>query len=284
MRFFTVAWFVIWLACLVFLLASNSWLATFLYAYSLYVIIGIGHNYSHKNSQWGKVMDLTAYPLHIWQGSHCFSHHTYANLERDIEIIAFEPLIYFLSSQPQNSKITILAQIFVLLFSPVGAIVGLVDIITGAEKFRASIIAIPAQFLLAFLFNGGDGLLKMTAAHVINGVLFMALSFPSHRSQGVWTEGDPNPTRDYAIHTIQTTADHSKGMSFLGSMLLFQGFTDHVGHHLFPTADHSKMPLIKPFILEACREMNLEHMYPTHSFVKLFIGYFPFLMRKRPGN
>lgn len=100
MKMFVVVWFAIWGASLVYLLRANSWVGAVAYAYCLYVMISIGHNYSHRNSRLGSVMDLTAYPRHLWIVSHCLSHHNYLNLELDLEIIAFEPFLYFLTSQP----------------------------------------------------------------------------------------------------------------------------------------------------------------------------------------
>lgn len=67
-------------------------------------------------------------------------------------------------------------------------------------------------------------------------------------------------------------------------MLLYQGFTNHAAHHLFPTVDFSKLWLINPLIKEACREMKLEHLYPTHSFGELLSGYTQFLVRKKPSQ
>lgn len=141
---------------------------------------------------------------------------------------------------------------------------------------------LPAQFGLAYYAHGSSGLLMMMVAHAINSILFMQFTFPTHRSAGIWTEGDPNPNRDFAIHTLKTTADHSQGISLLGSLLLFQGFTDHVAHHLFPTVDRAKLPLITPLIREACQEMNLQHLYPTHHFRDILFGYFSFLVRSKP--
>lgn len=67
-------------------------------------------------------------------------------------------------------------------------------------------------------------------------------------------------------------------------MLIFQGFTDHVAHHLFPTVDRSKLPLITPLIVETCREMKLSHLYTTHHFSTIFWDFFKFLCRKKPNH
>lgn len=207
MRMFAVVWFAVSLACLAFLLTSNSWMAALLYGYSLYALIGVGHNYSHRNSQWGRVMDLTAYPRHLWQVSHCLSHHSYANLELDLEVITFEPFLYFLTSQPKNPKAVLFYQFVFFSTTPLLLfITQIVDVVIGREHFRIEQLLLPAQFGLAYYLHGGSGLLLMAVAHILNGILFMQFSFPTHRTLGVWTEGDPNPTRDFAIHTLRVVA------------------------------------------------------------------------------
>lgn len=53
-------------------------------------------------------MDFTSFPSHFWKTTHNLSHHTYTNLETDIEITAFEPFsTYFLTSQKENKKFAI---------------------------------------------------------------------------------------------------------------------------------------------------------------------------------
>lgn len=70
------------------------------------------------------------------------------------------------------------------------------------------------------------------------------MSFPAHRSQYSWTEGDINPQRDYGLHTLITTCDHHRNLNLFTSFLIFQGFNNHVVHHLFPIIDISKFYLL----------------------------------------
>jgi hypothetical protein len=89
MYLFVGLWLMLWIGSLAWLYTSNSWLSIIVYSYVLYVMIGIGHNYSHRNNKLSFAMDLTGYPQHSWTISHCLSHHNYTNLEMDLEIIAF---------------------------------------------------------------------------------------------------------------------------------------------------------------------------------------------------
>lgn len=121
----------------------------------------------------------------------------------------------------------------------------------------------------------------MWVVHALNFIATMMFSFPTHRSKQVWTEGDGDGTRDFAVHILKATLSHNEGISFGRSILMYQGFTDHVAHHLFPTVDHSKLHLVTPLVLETCREEGLNHLYSTHSFSSIFWGQYAFLFRKK---
>lgn len=120
-----------------YLLVENSWTAVLLYAFFQYTAVGIGHEYSHRNSWLGTAMDLSLYSKQQWVVSHCLSHHNYTNLEMDLEIIAFEPFVYFLTSQPENPFWALILQLLLAVVSVfLMPLQLLMDIIKGIEPFR----------------------------------------------------------------------------------------------------------------------------------------------------
>lgn len=125
--------------------------------------------------------------------------------------------------------------------------------VMGKDKIRPQEVLLPAEFLIAYLVSGSSGLLSVYIAHAISTSMVAVLTFPIHRNKGLWTEGDANPTRDFGIQILRTTAEHNRGLSLLGSLLIFEGFTDHVAHHMFPTIDHSKLHIATEIIHETCR-------------------------------
>jgi fatty acid desaturase len=54
--------------------------------------------------------------------------------------------------------------------------------------------------------------------------------------------------------------DNEVGWNPFVSFLFFSGFNIHIAHHLFPTIDHSKLPLVNKIVVEelkgACIHYN----------------------------
>ena len=75
--------------------------------------------------------------------------------------------------------------------------------------------------------------------HAVSMMGLCYLSFPNHRSDQSWTEGDEGAARDFGEHILLTTKDHSVSLPPFFSFMFFQGFNEHVVHHLFPTVDKS---------------------------------------------
>lgn len=245
---FSTLWVILWILNLCWVVMSPSLISVLPYSYILYVMIGVGHNYCHRNSRWRYALDLTGYPHHLWRVTHCLSHHTYTNMMIDLEITAFMPFIYFLSCQPANNKLTPYYQFLILAAAPLLLLIeSLTGIIKGRPKIKITHLIFTTQLALAYVISGTHGLLSMLAAHGIVGIL-LGLTFPVHRSKGLWTEGDSKHSKDFAIHMLSTTADHNKNLSFVESMLRFEGFTDHAAHHMFPTVDKSKLYLLNNVI------------------------------------
>lgn len=84
MKIFCTVALLCWIWAFVNAVVNPNILNTIIFGYALYVMIGVGHNYSHKGNVWGYCLDLTSYPQHLWNITHCLSHHPYCNLEMDL--------------------------------------------------------------------------------------------------------------------------------------------------------------------------------------------------------
>lgn len=70
---------VFWLLSFILLCNNlNIWMCL-IYTYSLYLMLGVGHNYSHQNSILKHAFDPTFIAYKDWMVSHGLSHHTYCN-------------------------------------------------------------------------------------------------------------------------------------------------------------------------------------------------------------
>ena len=61
----------------------NIW-SSLLFAYSLFLMIGLGHNFSHQNNLLKHAFDPTWVTYKDWMVSHGLSHHTYTNTKDDL--------------------------------------------------------------------------------------------------------------------------------------------------------------------------------------------------------
>ena len=99
----------------------QNWPSILFCGFMCFGLIGVGHNFLHQPpSLWYNVMDFTAVPSKDWTVSHSLSHHTYANLEIDLEIKVFEPFIYYLTIQPQNPKLAVVYLLLIQFIIPLG--------------------------------------------------------------------------------------------------------------------------------------------------------------------
>ena len=97
--------------------------------------------------------------------------------------------------------------------------------------------------------------------HACSMLVMVFMTFPDHRSTGIWTDGDPDGAREFGAHMMLTTRDHDRKLPTFLSLLLFQGFNQHVFHHWFPTVDKSQFYRLDHIIDETVREFGLENLY-----------------------
>lgn len=247
-------------------------------------MLGIGHNFIHqKPSLFRFCADLTLFGSYQWTISHALSHHTYANLELDIEIDAIEPFIYYLSNKPKNPIINIfLGHILFFFIGIFNYIRRFLFFFLGKDKLQPENIIPFVEFLIIWS-NASSFSWALQLWVIMHGCASFHLilaTFPNHRTSNHWSEGDPNPVKGYAEHTILTTSDHSCGLPLILAYLLFGGFNDHILHHLLPTIDRSVLLTMKPVLIEECDKFGID--YKESEFIKNFIGVYVGFFRNKP--
>jgi hypothetical protein len=94
--------------------------------------------------------------------------------------------------------------------------------------------------------------------HCVSGYVLTWFTFPVHRTDECWTEGD-KPVMDFGEHLMVSTHDHSLRINRFFQYLFFAGFNDHVLHHLFPTIDGSKLKLVRDIFEFTINEFDLDY-------------------------
>eukprot|EP00730_Choanoeca_flexa_P016095 TRINITY_DN7539_c0_g1_i2.p1 TRINITY_DN7539_c0_g1~~TRINITY_DN7539_c0_g1_i2.p1 ORF type:complete len:446 (+),score=84.13 TRINITY_DN7539_c0_g1_i2:51-1388(+) len=242
---------------------SGSYLAAIFTGITLLVMMGIGHNFLHQQDRLLRfALDLSVFGHHEWRISHVLSHHSYPNLDIDIEASQLEPWATFMRNQPKNNAIAYVTWVVAFAFIPLVELARcFITTVTG--KGRVEFAIKPIQLAILIHFNGylhGFGLFWLM--HDVAFWLLFTISFPVHRSEYGWTEGcQPvvDEQLDFGRHTVQTTQDYATGYGLVAKIFVFGSFNDHIAHHLFPTVDLSKQALVRPVILAAMKEHNVPY-------------------------
>lgn len=85
---------------------------------------------------------------------------------------------------------------------------------------------------------------------------------------------------DWGIHQFNTSVERNEPMDNI--FLTLATFGDHTLHHLFPTLDHSLIPLLQDIFNETCKEFGLE--LTPKSFTTIILGQFKQLVRVTPNS
>lgn len=81
-----IAWSIVLFCIFSFVLFSKNLniLTCVLYSYSLFLMLGVGHNFSHQNHILKHAFDPVWITYKDWMVSHGLSHHTYPNTKLDL--------------------------------------------------------------------------------------------------------------------------------------------------------------------------------------------------------
>eukprot|EP01084_Bolivina_argentea_P200159 342311_1 len=111
----------IWLISFYFLVLSPSIYRALIAGFCLHPLVGIGHNFLHQadnkgifgiETYWRYVVNLSFYDVYEFKVHHAISHHTWINLDCDLEVSALEPIMNFMTNAPTNF-------IFIYIYGPI---------------------------------------------------------------------------------------------------------------------------------------------------------------------
>ena len=97
-----------------------------------------------------------------------------------------------------------------------------------------------------------------------------------HHDPLIWCEGDKIvDTVDWGIFQILSVARFETVYNSL--FLTSTTFGNHALHHLLPTVDHSKLPLVWPTYVETCKEFGIdfkdEWFKPRGTKIPMIMGW-----------
>lgn len=255
----------------------------------LNALMGVGHNAMHTVPSWWRyLMDLSLFSSQEWMISHCISHHHYPGSQVDFEVAAIEPFIHSLYSGPPSNRFLPFYLWWVL------CILGPFEVLArGMNVFLLRVQPLRWENLLPFMELGflmmkggggvGGGLGKWLVMHVVASVLMGLQALPLHHSEHAWTDGKDEPARspslpasfppslprcpggpiDFGVHALRATQDYDiSELPLLAKLVLFP-FNHHRLHHLLPSVDESRLPLLEGALKEICEEVGVKYVvYP----------------------
>ena len=226
------------------------------------------------------MFDLTGYSSYEWRISHAISHHTFPNTMIDYEVSMIEPfLMTFDENKLQKNWIQKNLVVFyfpALFFFPVvvDSLKRIFNLLTKKTSFLKTNLFVYFEVFLFCYSMGWKGLYLFFVIKAISS-WFISLSLQSHHNFYAWNEGEKIPpclskTRDWGIFQVVSSADHSLNWHFIPALLVFGLLHDHALHHLFPTLDHSRIPMLRKELEETCKEFDVP--YKSHHFFNMFTG------------
>eukprot|EP00755_Sulcionema_specki_P014615 Sspe_Gene.57200::Locus_31399_Transcript_1_1_Confidence_1.000_Length_1387::g.57200::m.57200 len=274
----TVATVLAFLVLLFLSSAQRSYGIGLLAGVCVQLLISLGHNFFHmRDTPWRFAFDLTFFSSTRWRITHAISHHPYANLEIDIEASLLEPLIAYMRLHPTNGPwVYVTWHIVNFLIGPLEFLVGGVKGLANGEG-HVTDLAVPIQWIFSWAVSG-DAWFAAKLLFLIHGFgvyLLILFSTVPHRTLYGWTEGCPNPAKDFAEHIIKTTQDYAVHAPYPVRVLL--GFNDHVVHHLFPTIDLANHSRVRRVLETTCAKHGVP--YKPHSYTQLLRGLVAALRR-----
>lgn len=284
------------------LLTLSAYFSSFFLAFcagiALNYLVGAGHNFFHQRDSFRMYyFDLSMFSMSDWRVSHALSHHLFPNSIMDLEVSGLDPFFVLLPICPKHAWQRVLIPIYchaVFLFAmPIEYIRKVVLLLSGQAKFELSMLLIFVQMVPFYLF--GSSLILWGAIHVFTSWFFImtTLVFGAHHHEHAWHQGDKlladssDGTVDFGMLQMEATLDrvelvHPSGKPGGGmSPQFFRtcSFGDHVLHHLFPTVDAVRLPLLYPAFKDVCFHFGIRADVHHYSCFRAGLGFFRQLYR-----
>ncbi|KAF2360548.1 Fatty acid desaturase domain [Trinorchestia longiramus] len=250
----------------------HSYLVAMLDGLILWMVIAASHNFFHKRDNFRMYYwDLSALSSGEWRITHGLSHHLFTNTVYDFEISSLEPFLHFLPESHKGffhkyvSPIT--CHLYVMFAFPLELVKRTVAIFIGSTKFRWPNLLPFFECLLMIAFAGSvkSGFALFLTMMVSASSSFMMVGIiAAHHHPDIYHAHDTfRSAPDWGLCQLDAVRDR---VEVTGSLFLVAiSFGDHTLHHLFPTVDHSKLPLLYPVFLETCKEFNINFTFMTQK-------------------
>lgn len=277
--------------------SKNYWVVMISYfaaSLSLAWLVIASHNYIHRKDNWRMYLfNFGLWSYRDFRISHVLSHHVYPNTLMDLEISAFEPLLFLnpRRDKPFYAKFSILIQsvLFPLLF--VMSYLKRLVFIFNTKSRRTETLKWHdfVGFILPlwmYLVSGTT----ITHAFVswfwilCTGSLILAVigTTAAHHHPKIFKDGDEvrEPTIDWGMHELEAVMDRTDITGNLFKVMTF--FGDHALHHLFPTLDHAILNHLYPVFLDHVKKFRAN--FRMTSSLDLMIGQIQSTLKKEPNT
>ncbi|XP_052740595.1 cytochrome b5-related protein [Bicyclus anynana] len=275
---------------------TNYWLAvgSFIVAsVSLAWLTVAAHNYIHRRTNWRMYyFNLSLWSFRDFRISHSLSHHLYPNTLMDLEISAFEPLIFWNPRRnvPFYANFAILFELltFPLMFIANWIKRMLIIFFRDGNSSKNCVywhdflgFSLPLWMYIVSGANFYDVI--TTWLSIICGgsfVFYLIGSNAAHHHPDIFADGDQvsEPTIDWGMHELEAVMDRPSVNDSHFKVMVF--FGHHALHHLFPTLDHAVLEYLYPVFLKQCEKYKAN--FRLMSQLELFIGQLKMTLKTEP--
>lgn len=166
---------------------------------------------------------------------------------------------------------------FVSLFEH---LIVLISRIKERSPLRAE-MALPIAQYLVLAAGSTQPLTLLLLMHFISSFLLLFVSLIVHRTTYHYTDGVKQAAeKDFGQYILQSTTDYNTHIRFPWNLVLFEGFNDHILHHLFPTINICHLGELHKYLNETLKEFKLERRYKDFGFWELQVAHVNLLNRK----
>ncbi|KAI8424207.1 hypothetical protein MSG28_002787 [Choristoneura fumiferana] len=218
--------------------------------------------------------------------SHALSHHLYPNTLMDLEISAFEPLVYWNPRKDKPFYSKHFALLIECLYFP------FTFLVLFFTRFISALVR-KGYYTNHFHFTDLVGALVPVWMWLASGCTFYEAftmwlwiictgslifyttgSNAAHHHPDIWKDGDQpsykTETPDWGMHELEAVMDRKDINGSHFRILTF--FGNHALHHLFPTLDHAVLTYLYPVFLEHVKKYRAN--FRLTSQFDLFIGQY----------
>ncbi|KAG7307965.1 hypothetical protein JYU34_006589 [Plutella xylostella] len=275
---------------------SSPWLVWASYlvsSVSLAWLTVASHNYIHRKTNWRMYcFNFSMWSYRDFRVSHALSHHLFPNTLMDLEVSAFEPLVWWnpRRDKPFHAKFSFLIE---LAYFPLAFLVNF------AKRFVSNFTR-EGFFQKHYRWHDGIGFILPLWMYLVSGcsayeavvtwlwivctasfIFFSIGSNAAHHHPKIFKDGDQvrDVTPDWGMHELEAVMDRTDVNGNHFTVMTF--FGHHALHHLFPTVDHGALEYLYPVLYKNCKKFRGN--FRLTSSLDLFIGQLQQCVKTEPN-